>query len=66
MIINKDMVVKSLDGWGSGAACQGTPAGTGSGLCSPTTSYNVDSKSCSVLKQVSAARAGGTRGDAPV
>ncbi|KAM9654993.1 copine-9 isoform 9-T9 [Morphnus guianensis] len=28
--------------------------------------YNVDSKSCSVLKQVSGARAGGTRGDAPV
>ncbi|NXO51645.1 CPNE9 protein, partial [Aramus guarauna] len=28
--------------------------------------YNVDSKSCSILKQVSTARARGTRGDAPV
>lgn len=31
----------------------GHPSGTGSRLCSPITSYNVDSKSCSILKQVS-------------
>jgi len=64
--INKDMAAKSPDGWGSLAACRGTPTGTSSGLCSPTTSYNVDSKSCSVLKQVSAAHDGGMRGDVAV
>lgn len=51
--------MKSPDGWGSRAVCPGTPMGTVSAFCSPTTSYNVDSKSCSVLKQVSGAVLGG-------
>lgn len=38
----------------------GTCLGASSWLCFATGSYNVDSKSCSIYKQVSAARLGDT------
>lgn len=38
----------------------GTCLGASSRLCSATGSYNVDSKSCSIYKQVSAAGPGDT------